>query len=96
MAVGVHDPCFFSNVMMKLILNRDSDRIPRGDSTSLAARFFKQAQGDACRFIASGTYRMGWIVKTLFKKKLDQGLSSIRKHMQEEGKNLKRIMENSE
>ena len=58
--------------------------------------FIIEGQGDACRFIASGTYRIGWIVKTFFKKKRDQGLSGIRKHMQEEGKNLKRILENSE
>jgi len=58
--------------------------------------FIIEGQGDACRFIASGTYRIGWIVKTFFKKKCDQGLSSVRKHMQEEGKNLKRILENCE
>ena len=58
--------------------------------------FIIETQGDACRFIASSTYRIGWIGKTFFKKKLDQGLSSIRKNMQEEGKNLKQILENSE
>lgn len=48
---------------------------------------------NGCRFIASGTYRIGWIGKTLFKKKLDEGLASIQKHMQEEGQNLKQILE---
>ena len=52
--------------------------------------------GDACRFVASGTYRIGWIGKKFFKKKLDEGLSSIRKHMKEEGENLKRIIESGE
>jgi len=55
--------------------------------------FIIEAQGDSCRFIASGTYRVGWIVKTLFKKKLDEGLSSIKQHMKEEGENLKKILE---
>ena len=55
-----------------------------------------EARGDACRFIASGTYRIGWIGKTLFKKKLDEGLSSIKQHMKEEGENLKHILEHSE
>jgi hypothetical protein len=31
-----------------------------------------------------------------FKKKLDQGLSSIKQHMKDEGENLKRILENGE
>jgi len=57
--------------------------------------FIIEAQGDSCRFIASGTYRIGWIGKTVFKKKLDKGLSSIRLHMQEEGENLKKILEKS-
>ncbi len=55
--------------------------------------FIIEAQGDTCRFIASGTYRIGWIGKTLFKKKLAEGLASIEKHMKEEGENLKQILE---
>jgi len=57
------------------------------------SEFIIEAQGDTYRFIASGTYRIGWIGKTLFKKKLAEGLASIEKHMQEEGENLKRILE---
>ena len=56
--------------------------------------FIIEAQADTCRFIASGTYRIGWIGKTLFKRKLDEGLASIKQHMKEEGENLKRILEN--
>ena len=58
--------------------------------------FTIEAQGDSCRFIASGTYRIGWIGKTLLKKKLKQGLSDIQRHMKEEGENLKRILENDD
>ncbi len=43
--------------------------------------------------MASGTYRIGWIGKTLFKKKLAEGLARIEKHMKEEGENLKHILE---
>lgn len=57
--------------------------------------FTIEAQGEGCRFIASGTYRIGWIGKTLFKKKLEEGLSSIQRHMKEEGEHLKRILENN-
>ena len=58
--------------------------------------FIIEAQGDACRFIASGTYRIGWIAKTFFKRKLEDGLLSIKKHMKEEGQNLKHILEHGE
>lgn len=56
--------------------------------------FILEAQGGACRFTASGTYRIGWLGKKLFRKKLEEGLSSIKQHMKEEGENLKRILEN--
>lgn len=57
--------------------------------------FILEAQGDACRFIASGTYRIGWLGRTLFRKQLKEGLSSIKQHMKEEGENLKRILESN-
>ena len=86
-------------IITKIVPNKKIEYVP---ISWLLRKYFPKnefsfkGQGEVCRFIASGTYRIGWIGKTLFKKKLDQGLSSIRKHMQEEGKNLKRIMENSE
>jgi hypothetical protein len=36
---------------------------------------------------------VGWIGKTLFKKTIEKSLSSVKKHMKEEGENLKRILE---
>ncbi|MGD2184497.1 MAG: hypothetical protein PVI71_00155 [Desulfobacterales bacterium] len=50
-------------------------------------------KGEFCLFIASGTYRLGWIGKTFFKKAVEKGLSSAKTHMQEEGENLKQILE---
>ena len=56
-------------------------------------QFIVEQKGESCLFIASGTYRVGWIAKTFFSKAIDKGLSSVKAHMKEEGKNLKRILE---
>ena len=53
-------------------------------------------KGDTCVFTASGTYRVGWLIRTFAKNKLERSLSSVRKHMKEEGENLKRILEAEE
>ena len=55
--------------------------------------FVIEIKGDTCIFTASGTCRVGWLAKTFAGKKLEYGLSSTRKHMKEEGENLKRILE---
>ena len=55
--------------------------------------FAIEPKEDNCVFTASGCLRVGWLVKTFAKDKLKQGLSSVRKHMKEEGENLKRILE---
>ena len=55
--------------------------------------FFIEQKGESCLFIASGTYRVGWIGKTFFNNAIEKALSSVKKHMQEEGVNLKTILE---
>ena len=55
--------------------------------------FTVEQKGESCLFIASGTYRVGWFAKTFFKRALENGLSSVKKHMKEEGENLKKILE---
>lgn len=50
----------------------------------------------SCIFTATGCLRLGRFMKTFAKKKLDFALSSVRKHMKEEGENLKRLLENNE
>ena len=55
--------------------------------------FLIEQKSGFCSFTASGTYRVGWIGKTLFNRAVEKGLSSVKKHMQEEGENLKRIIE---
>ena len=49
-----------------------------------------------CVFTASGVLRVGRLVKLLARNRLEQGLSSVKKHMKEEGQNLKRILEKTE
>jgi hypothetical protein len=55
--------------------------------------FIIEQEEESCLFIASGTYRIGWIAKTFFKKAIKDGLNSVKKHMREEGENLKNILE---
>lgn len=56
-------------------------------------RFRVEPAGNGCIFTAEVHLRIGRIAKTLAKRKLEAGLSSVRKHMREEGENLKRILE---
>lgn len=44
-------------------------------------------------FIASVNFRVGWIGKKFFQKSINKGLSSVKKHMKEEGENIKLILE---
>lgn len=52
-----------------------------------------EQRGESCLFVASVTFRVGWIGKTFFGKAIERGLASVRKHMREEGENLRRILE---
>ena len=44
-------------------------------------------------FTATGRLRVGWPVKMFARRKLEAGCASIKRHMHEEGENLKRILE---
>ena len=55
--------------------------------------FIIEQKGESCLFTASGTYRVGKLGKIFFKKAIENGLSSVKKHMREEGENLKIILE---
>ena len=55
--------------------------------------FIVEPQGNSCRFIAKGTYRIGKIGKIFFKRSIEDALLSVKKHMREEGENLKAILE---
>ena len=49
--------------------------------------------GDTCVFTATTTLRIGRLAKIFAGKKLEYGLSCVKKHMKEEGENLKSILE---
>jgi len=55
--------------------------------------FLIETRDGSCVFTASCVVRVGRLVKLLARNRLEQGLSSVRKHMKEEGENLKRILE---
>lgn len=55
--------------------------------------FVIEQEGDHCHFIALVTLRVGKIGRILFKKSLEKSLFSVRKHMSEEGENLKYMLE---
>jgi len=82
--------------IIKVIPNR---RIEYTPTSRFVRRFFPknefiiEQKGEFCLFIASGTYRLGKIGKVLFKKAIERSLSSVRKHMREEGENLKSFLE---
>lgn len=46
---------------------------------------------EGCRFIAESDVRLGWIFARL--KRTQEGLAAIRRHLKEEGENLKRLVE---
>lgn len=48
---------------------------------------------NVCLFISTATFRIGWIGKTLFKRKIEDGLSHFKAYLNEEGKNLKKLLE---
>ena len=83
-------------IVTKVVPGKEIEYVP---SSRLLRRFFPkntfsiEPKEGSCIFSASGTYRVGWIVRTFAKNKLDHGLSGVKKHMKEEGENLKRILE---
>jgi hypothetical protein len=80
----------------KIVPNKRIEYVP---ASRFLRKFFPknefkiEQKGESSLFIALGTYRVGWIGKTLFKKTIEKSLSSVKKHMKEEGENLKRILE---
>jgi hypothetical protein len=82
----------------KVVPNKKIEYVP---VSRFLRRFFPknefviEQKGESCLFIASGTYRVGWLAKTFFNKAVDRALSSVKKHMKEEGENLKNILEAS-
>jgi len=57
--------------------------------------FLIEKDGDGCLFTASMMYRTGRIGRMFFKKSIDKGFFGVKKHMKEEGENLKALLENA-
>ena len=53
------------------------------------ASFIIKPKGESCIFTATLTFRFGW----LFSKFMKDRVESVKKHMRDEGKNLKKIIE---
>jgi len=80
----------------KIVPNREIEYAPLSRLLRIffpKNRFEIEPSGDGCIFTAEVHLRIGRIAKALAKRKLDVGVSSVRKHMKEEGENLKRILE---
>lgn len=86
----------FKFIITKIEANK---RIEYTPVSSFIRKFFPknefliEPKGESCLFIASGTYRIGWIGKTFFKAAIEKGLSNVKQHMKEEGENLKTLLE---
>ena len=86
----------FKFEILKVVQN---ERIEYAPTSRFVRKFYPKNEfiidhkGESCQFIASGTYRVGKIGKIFFGKAIEKGLSSVRKHMREEGENLKSILE---
>ena len=86
---------------LKFIVTRiePNKRIEYTPTSRIVRKFFPknefiiEQKGDACLFMASGTYRVGWVGKTFFNRAVEKALASVKQHMQEEGVNLKTILE---
>lgn len=59
-------------------------------------RFLMEPAGNGCIFTAECRLRIGRIVTLLAGRKVEEGLSSVRRHMKEEGENLKNILEQTD
>jgi len=88
----------FKFVVTQLVTNK---KIVYSPTSRLLRKFFPknefiiEEKGKTCLFIASVTFRVGWIGKKFFLKSIHDGLDSVKKHMKEEGENLKLILEST-
>lgn len=56
-------------------------------------QFIIEPTPKGCIFKAIGTYKIGRIGRLFAKKRIIEGISSIKKHLKEEGESLKKIVE---
>ena len=86
----------FKFLINKVVADREIELVPLSRFIRIFFpwnRFSIEPREGYCVFTASGVMRVGRLVRLLAGRKLDEGVSSVRKHMKEEGENLKRILE---
>jgi len=54
--------------------------------------FLIEPKGKSCLFTATLSFRLGWLFSTFAKGRVE----AVKKHMKEEGKNLKKLLEKGE
>ena len=83
-------------VITKVVPNKEIEYVP---VSRFLRRYFPkntfsiEPKSASCVFIATVHFRLPLLPRLLAKKSVERGLSSVRKHMKEEGENLKRILE---
>jgi hypothetical protein len=86
----------FKFLINKVVADREIELVPLTRFMRIFfpwSRFSIEPREGYCVFTASGVMRVGRLARLLARRRLDEGLSSVRKHMKEEGENLKRILE---
>jgi hypothetical protein len=83
-------------IVTRVVPNREIEYVPVSRFSRRYApkyTFSVEPKDTSCVFTAAVHVRVPLLPRLLAKKKVEGGLSSVRKHMQEEGENLKKILE---
>ena len=83
-------------IVTKLVPNKEIEYVPVSRILRFyfpMNRFVIEPTETGCAFIAEAHLRVGKLAKMFAKNKLEEGLTTVRKHMKEEGENLKSILE---
>jgi uncharacterized protein YndB with AHSA1/START domain len=83
-------------VVTRIVPNREIEYVPVSRFRRRYApkyTFSVEPKDTSCVFTATVHVRVPLLPRLLAKKRVERGLSSVQKHMKEEGENLKRILE---
>jgi hypothetical protein len=89
-------PHRFKFIISKVVPNRHIEYMPASRMMRMffpKKEFIIENEENTCLFISSATFRIGWIGKAFFKRKIDDGLSHFQAYLRKEGKNLKNTLE---
>jgi hypothetical protein len=88
-----------NSVVTKVAPNREIEYVPVSRFMRRYApknTFSIEPKDTSCVFTATVHIRVPLLLRLLAKKSVERGLASVRKHMKEEGENLKKILEAEE